>query len=422
MRILHLSTNDTAGGAARAAYRLHQGLRHAGHDSRMLVMNRSSDDPSVVAFRSPRHPLARVRRHLRRQAINADVARYQGTRPAGLEPFSDDRSMHGADLMAQIPGCDVINLHWVAGFIDLAGVLPALARRAPLVWRLSDSNPFTGGCHYDDGCERFTQQCGACPQLGSRDANDLSRQVHSRKRQALARIPHGRLQIVALSRWIADEARRSSLFRDLPISVIPNGIDTHIFAPGDRAAARTDLAIPHGAQVVMFSAGSVNNRRKGFAELVAALAGISAEQQVVLLSLGGGKPVINAPLQHIHLGHLADDRQIAAAYSAADLFVIPSLQENLPNTALEAMACGIPVVGFDAGGIPDLVRHRHTGLLAPVGDISGLRQQIQILLDAPDLRGAFGAAGREVVVREYTPATQVARYLSLYEQSARQNE
>lgn len=415
LRIVHLSTSDIAGGAARAAYRLHQGLGTMGHDSRMLVMNKSSDDPTVTAFIPPRDPIGRVRRHLRRSAINRDGAPYQSTRPQGLEPFSDDRSMHGSALLAQLPPCDIVNLHWVAGFVDYTSFFRSVPQRMPIVWRLSDANPFTGGCHYDENCGQFIQQCGTCPQLGSNDPFDLSFQIWQRKQAVLSALKPTQLHIVALSNWIAREAGRSSLFHHFPISIIPNGIDTQVFAPADRQAARALFRIPAAARVVMFSAGSIENRRKGLPQLIDAMAGLGQRQDLVLLSLGGGKPMLNGQFQHIHLGHLEDDQRIAQAYCAADLFVVPSLQENLPNTALEAMACGTPVVGFDAGGIPDLVRSNITGLLAPVGDVGGLRTAIAALLDDEPRRATMAITCRQVVLAEYTPELQVQRYTQLYQ-------
>lgn len=413
MRIVHLSTTDIAGGAARAAYRLHSGLRRMGHDSRMFVARRSSNDPSVVAFAPPRDPLGRIQRHLRRQSINRDNAQYQATRPSGLETFSDDRSMHGPDILRQLPPSDVVNLHWVGEFVDYTAFFGSVPQQTPVVWRLSDLNPFTGGCHYDEGCGRYAERCGICPQLGSHNPEDLSFQIWQRKHAAFRRVPPGKLHIVALSNWIAAEARRSSLFRNFPVSVIPNGIDSSVFAPGDRQAARHSLGIPANARVVMFSAHSVTNRRKGFAPLVEALAGLGSRSDLVLVSLGEGNLELNIPLKHIHLGHVSDDQRIAQVYSAADLFVIPSLQENLPNTALEAMACGTPVVGFDAGGIPDLVRP-NTGLLAPVGDVTALRDAIRTLLDDEPRRAMLAAECRRVAVEEYAPELQVQRYVALY--------
>src|SRR5688572_25735272 len=172
MRILHLSSTDVAGGAARAASRLHTGLKRLGHDSRMLVGKKWSEDSTVEAIQPPQDLISRVKRKLRKKKIEADFARYATSRPAGLEPFADDRSPQRFDEIARGLNADVINLHWVAaGFLDHESFFDNVPKHIPLVWRLADMAPCTGGCHYDEGCGRFENKCGACPQLGSRDEN-----------------------------------------------------------------------------------------------------------------------------------------------------------------------------------------------------------------------------------------------------------
>jgi glycosyltransferase involved in cell wall biosynthesis len=416
MRILHVATNDLAGGAARAAYRLHQALRRQGHDSWMYVANRSSADPNVIAFTPTRSPFGRAQRALRRWQLQRELQPYVGQRPAGLEPFSDDRTIYGDDPIRHMPDCDIINLHWIAGFIEIAGLLRRATRSTPVVWTLADQNPYTGGCHYDEGCGRFATACGACPQLGSTETADLSARIAARKRVAVAAVAPGGLHIVALSRWIADEVRRSTVMAGVPVSVIPNSVDTDLFAPGDRAAARHALGIPAEARVLMFAADSLENRRKGFAKLTQALAGLDSSAQLLLLSLGEGKPSIGTAIPYLHLGHVDSDARLVAAYRAADLFVLPSLQDNLPNTALEALACGTPIVAFAAGGIPDMVRPGLTGLLAPVGDVEGLRDAIRTLLDEQAAREALRHTCRSVAVREYGAELHAQRYMQLYTQ------
>src|SRR4051794_32997950 len=164
MRILHLSATDVAGGAARATYRLHTGLKRLGHDSRMLVGKKWSEDAAVDGLQPPRDLVSRVKRRLRRRRIEADFARYLPTRPAGLEPFSDDRTEHGPAILRQLQQllpAHVINLHWVAGFLDHESFFDGVPRDVPLVWRLADMAPCTGGCHYDEGCGRFENKSGA---------------------------------------------------------------------------------------------------------------------------------------------------------------------------------------------------------------------------------------------------------------------
>ncbi|WP_298483064.1 glycosyltransferase family 4 protein [uncultured Chloroflexus sp.] len=414
MRVVHLSTNDISGGAARAAYRLHRALLASGCQSTMVVANRRSDDPTVQAIPSAVHWFSHWLRRWRGWQIRRAFQPYHQTRPDGFEQFSDDRSRYGGEVVRALPPCEVINLHWVAGFVDYTSFFRLAPRRAPVVWRLSDQQPFSGGCHYDDGCGRYADACGACPQLGSRDEHDLSRQIWQRKRAALAAVPAGRLHIVALNRWMAAEVQRSSLLSRFPVHIIPNGLDTAVFAPNDRASARAALGLPLHARIVLFVAVSVNNRRKGFAELAAALAGLADEPDLLLVSIGRNPPPIAAPIRHHALGVIADDTRLALAYSAADLFVIPSLQDNMPSTALEALACATPVVGFDTGGIGELVRPGQTGWLAPVGDVTALREAIRRLLRNEDERLLMSRMCREIALAEYRQEVQAQRYLELY--------
>ncbi len=415
MRVLHIGTNETLGGAARAAYRLHTGLRPLGHDSIMLVAHKQSGDPTVEAFTPSVGIARRLRRLLRRGRIARSLERYESSRPAGYEPFSGDRSEHGATLVRQLPSCDVINLHWVAGFVDYRSFFRSIPRGTPVVWTLHDMNPFTGGCHYDDGCGKFAEYCGACPQLGSSAARDLSREIWQRKRRVFQGVPKGGLHIVTPSRWLARQVRRSPLLRDRPVSVIPNGLDTQAFSPRDRRSAREVLGVPPEAKVVLFVAQWTGIRRKGFRLLLEALAGLSSVPNLLLMSLGVGGGSDDIGIPHVHFDRTDDDRLLALVYSAADLFVIPSLQDNLPNTVMEAMSCGTPVVGLDVGGIPDMVRPGTTGSLVPPGDVKALGAAIAGLLEDDPKRREMARNCRRIAVEEYSLEVQARRYVELYE-------
>jgi glycosyltransferase involved in cell wall biosynthesis len=414
LKVVHLSTSDSAGGAARAAHRLHSGLRRAGVGSSMLVRDRWTDDPDVKRFLPPGGLVSRLKRRVRRSAIDRDDARYPN-RPPSLDWFSDDRTPDGGHLVAQIPTCDVINLHWVAGFVDYQGFFPAIARRgAPLVWRLADMNAFTGGCHYDDGSGKFTQQCGACHQLGSTDPDDLSHQVWLRKKQGLSHVSDDGLHLVGTSTWIAGEAKRSSLMGRFPVSVIPNGLDVSDFSPRDKKFARDFFELPPAAKIVLFAADSTTTVRKGFAYLAEALQGMTDVADLLLVSVGRGEPQL-AGVPHRHLGKIKDDRVLSLAYSAADVYVIASLQESFGQTVTESMACGTPVVGFASGGIVDMVRPGITGELAPTRDVTALREAVRRLLADPSKRAELGANCRRIAVQEYALEVQAAAYRSLYE-------
>ncbi len=412
---MHLSTNDVSGGAARAAYRLHSGLRSIGCDSTMFVMHKRSSESTVKAFTPSVDWVSRLRYRLRQVRLMLSLGRYRTSRPVGYELFSDDRTRYGAALLEQLPSCDIVNLHWVARFVDYRPFFARVPRHTPVVWTLHDMNAFTGGCHYDYGCGRYRERCGACPQLGSDDEQDLSRRVWERKHRAFAQVEPGRLHIVTPSRWLAREAEQSTLLERFPISVIPNSLDTDVFAPREREVARAALEIPRDANVVLFASDSVENKRKGFTLLAKALSGLNAPSNLFLVSLGSGEPNLEGSVPHLHLGHIGNDRLLALVYSAADLFVIPSLQEAFGLTALEAIACGTPVVGFDVGGIPDMVRPGVTGLLAPSQDVTALRAAIVELLQDPARRAEMSANCRRIAVEEYALEIQAKRYVDLYE-------
>jgi glycosyltransferase involved in cell wall biosynthesis len=416
MRIVHLSTGDSGGGAFRAAHRLHTGLRRLGHDSKMLVLRAGSGDENVIALKPRQGRFANWARKRRAGKIWRHYERYRATLPPGIEPFSDDRSPYTREIVEQLPACDLVNLHWVGGgFLDHLSFFERYPKNVPLVWRLADMGALTGGCHYDRGCGKFAASCGACPQLGSNDPKDLSFQVWSRKLLSLRGVGSAGLHVVGTSRWIAAEAKRSSLFERFPVSVIPNGLDTDDFAPRDKSFCRDLWDIPRNAKVVLFAAESLANVRKGFAHLVDALAGLSGIENLLLVSVGGGKTELPSGLSLRGLGKVTNDRMLSTIYSAADVFVIPSLQESFGQTVIESLACGTPVVGFDSGGIPDMVRPGETGWLAPTGDTQALRQAMDEALRDEDRRNAMSPTCRRIAVEEYSLDVQASAYVRLYE-------
>ena len=328
--------------------------------------------------------------------------------------ISDDRSVYSAEPWCQCPEADLIQLHWVASFVDYGTFFRLVSKSIPLVWTLHDMNPFTGGCHYDTGCGRFAEQCGVCPQLGSRKQNDLSRQIWQRKRKAFGFLPTNRLHIVTPSKWLGEQLCQSSLLSRFPRSVIPNGLDTEVFQPRNRRVMREALGISIHARVVLFVADGANDPRKGFKFLASALEDSESHSEIVLLTLGQGKPVKFSKFPHVHVQTIQDDRLLSFIYSCADVFVAPSLQDNLPNTVLESMACGTPVVGFLAGGIPDAIHDGKTGLLAAVGNVEDLRRAVLELLKQDQRREEISQNCRRLVLEEYRLETQASRYLNLY--------
>jgi glycosyltransferase involved in cell wall biosynthesis len=372
-----------------------------------------------VAAVKPSNDLgSRIHRFRRRRAARKDIGHY--TLAPGIDLFSDDRTEFAADPARAIRAMgpvDAITLHWVAGFLDYEGFFANYPGNVPLVWRLADMAALTGGCHYDGGCGKFADRCGACPQLNSRDENDLSRQIWLRKKASLDRVGPAGLHLVATSQWIASQARRSSLLGKFPVTVIPNGLNTDDFAPRDKAFARDTLGVPPGARVVLSVADSVDNVRKGFKYVAEAMKGVAeAGDNVVLLSLGVGRPEIGGGVKNIHLGTIKNDRLLSLVYSAADVYTIASLQESFGQTVIESMACGTPVVGFASGGIVDMVRPGTTGYLAPTGDASALRDAVlRAVRDDDATRRGMAENCRRVALEEYSLDVQSRSYTRLYE-------
>jgi len=410
IRVSQISTTDIRGGAARATHRLHRAFTEVGVESRLLVAQRFSADPGIVEF-SPfgflPPAVARALFRLGRRWHRPPV------REAGAY-FSPDWTLTGWRLAAKVPACDVVNLHWVTDLLDFRA-LEQLTARVPVVWTLHDMNAFTGGCHYSGTCERYRSRCGACPQLAtSKGEDDMTRRILQRKRRVLERISPDRLKIVCPSHWLAGEAQRSSLFRDLEVKVIPNGLNLHDYRPGDPAEMRRRLQLPLDAKVVLFVADSIEDRRKGLSCLLEAVEAVGDIPGLLLVTLGRGGEALPAGPQYRHLGSLEDTEMLRTAYAAADVFAIPSLQDNLPNTVLEAMACGTPVAGFAAGGIGEAIVDEKTGLLAPAGDSFALGVALRRILENPALRDGMARESRLRAEKEYAVRLQALRYAALY--------
>jgi len=290
-----------------------------------------------------------------------------------------------------------------------------------VVWTLHDMNPFTGGCHHAADCEKFRACCGACPVLGSDAENDLSRRIWNRKRQAYDSAERGGLSFVAPSRWLASKAQESSLVGTSPVSVIPYGLDTGIFRPHERGPARDALGLAREAPIILFASYFSRDSYKGFSLLLEALKRIQPIPNLRAISVGAGESedVQGSPVPIQSLGFIKEQERMALIYSAADLFVLPSLQDNFPNTALEALACGTPVVAFRVGGIPEIVRDDLTGITASSGDTEGLAKAIAGLLGDPAKRSRISSNCRHVAIGEYSLKIQAERYIDLYREMLR---
>jgi len=414
LRITQVSTNDISGGAARAAYRLHTGLRKLGVDSQMLVAHKASEDSNVALFQPSRDMPRRIRRRVLSTLMSRSWSRLT-PRPPGATFFSDDRSSFGAEMVEQLPPCDILQLHWIATFVDYSKFLRRVPRELPIVWTLHDMNPFTGGCHYSGDCGKFRESCGACPELLSSVLEDFSAESWRRKQEALSYRGDRGIQIVTPSRWLAEQARSSSLFGNMQIKVIPNGVDTETFQSRDRKAAREQFGIDPAAKVALFVAEWSAEKRKGLELFVEAVRGINKRPEFCLVAIGRGLPKELEGVRSVTIEHVRDEMTMSIVYSLADVFVIPSIQDNLPNTSLEALACGVPTVAFSVGGLVDVVRPGKTGALVRPGDIDGLRYAIASLLDNEEEMTRMATECRRIAIDEYSLGVQARSYAALYE-------
>ena len=408
MKILHLSLFDRKGGACIAAYRQHQALLAAGVDSSMWVRQKVTNDPHVYEYQPPSDVMTRVRRIARRRLIAKQRRRAQ---PIG-EIF-DDRSEHGGKEILQLPPHDVINVQFSQRFIDLPALLQSIPATTPIVFTLHEMSMFTGGCSYASDCQRFEDQCGNCPQLRVRQQNDYSHCSWLRKQRAYTKRNRAKMHFVADSHWLASEAARSSLLEGRQISTIHYGIDTSIFRPLDIEKCRHTLGIPLDQPVVAFAAVSVADERKGIKHLIEAIQKMPIKP--FLLTWGGSFPPELEQIPHLHLGSIDSEHLLATVYNAADAFVIPSMEEAFGQTALESLACARPVVGFEVGGIPDMVSSGETGLLVERGDADALARALEDMLQDQAKRKQMGEKARELVVNQFSLEKNAESYLGLYQ-------
>jgi len=404
LSVLHLSTADNIGGSGRSAYKIHDGLRRLGVRSRMLVGVKVTSDPDVgTVSRGWRKALDR--------AAEAATARLGGQYL--FIPSSNALLSH-----PWFKEADVVQIYNTHGGYFSHSVLPALSREKPVVWRLSDLWPMTGHCAYPGDCEKWRTGCAGCPDLQTYPSIPFDTAGWLwRKKERLYR--DSRLHVVAPSEWIRRMAAASPLLAPCPRSVIVNGVDVNLFRVMDKAACRDELKIPTEKKAVLFSAHVLtDNPRKGgshFIEAVNALPEALRDQTAVLLVGEGaeswGRDLRCEVWRH---GFVREDARLAAIYNAADVLAHPAVVENLPNSVLEAMACGLPAVAFDTGGVGEIVEHGRTGLLSPAKDTAGLAKNLAALLTDDALRRRLSAAGRVRVLERHTADGQARAFLNLY--------
>lgn len=408
MKICLLSRSDSRGGAYAAAYRLHQGLQSSGVNTTMLVGQKTRDDSSIIPLNTNISLAARLDRlpilfYSKRQKTVYSTQWFPNNIISQIDKFSPD----------------IINLHWVyRGFVQIE----ALAKfNKPIVWTLHDMAAFTGGCHYSQGCDRYIQECGSCPQLGSNNQCDLSHWNWQRKINSWKAL---KLVIVTPSQWLAEQAKLSSLFREVRVEVISNGLDIQIFTPHDKEQARKSLGLPHGKKILLFGAPDINDYRKGFHLLLPALEQlyIRLEQadelndfEIVAFGTPPSNQIIDIRVKINYIGRIEEDESLALLFSAVDVFICPSNEDNLPNTIMESLACGTPCVAFDIGGIPDMIEHQKNGYLVSPFNTEELAHGILWVLENPTRYSRLSDNARVVVEKKFSLTSQSQNYQSLFE-------
>ncbi len=411
MRVLIVNTAERTGGAAIAANRLLQALNRNGVEARMLVRDRKTDAPDVVNV--PQSWRLKANFLWERGVIWLN----NGLSKKGI--FQVDIANAGSDITAleAFNWADVIHLHWVnQGFLSLRNLERIMASGKPVVMTMHDQWYFTGICHYSAGCDRYQSQCGKCPMLKG-SCMDLARRVFDRKR---AMYEGHNLTFVGCSRWMADMARQGALTRGHQVTNIPNAIDTDVFKPLDKTAARQKFNLPQDMRLLLFGAQRITDPRKGFDFLVEACEHISKHHPTLpghlgVIVLGGDAQSVKEalPLPVYTVDYLSNEAEIAQLYNAADLFVTPSLQDNLPNTIVEAMACGVPCVGFNIGGIPEMISHKQDGYVADYCDSIDFAQGIAWCL-ADARNSELGRQARETALANYSESVAAQRYQAIY--------
>ncbi|QDG51703.1 glycosyltransferase [Persicimonas caeni] len=406
-RVVHVNSH-LSGGAARGAYWLHQALRAAGVDSSFL--SRPKEESALAAEAVPDtlgwQVHQRVSRRLYRLLRRLKHKDRGGFWSLQLVPNTISETINEF-------GADLVHLHWVGReFVPIASV-PRI--EAPLVWTIRDMWPFTGGCHYSEQCSGYHYQCGACPQLRGDFSYDLSHLVWRWKKHCWRDLD---VHLVAPSEWMADCIRASSLLRDYPVRVIPNGVSLDTFYPEPAAAARRKLGLPVDGKLVLFGAMNARESRKGGRQLLEALERIaqtSKAEDISVVVFGQGTP-LELPLPSVHLGYIDNDERLRLAYSAADVMVVPSLEEAFGKTVIEAMACQTPVVAFNTGGPADIIAHRENGFLAPTGHSERLAEGILWCLEEDERLARLSEASLETAQFRYGIRTVASEYTELYEE------
>ena len=412
MRILIVNTSERTGGAAIAAGRLTEALKSHGIKAKMLVRDKQTDRISTVALGGG---WKQVRKFVWERVVIWINSHFRRERL-----FSVDIANTGNDItrLPEFKEADLIHLHWInQGMLSLKVIRKILASGKPVVWTMHDMWPCTGICHHARTCTAFHSECGACPMIYSQKRKDLSTRIFRQKQRLYA---SGGIHFVTCSHWLEGMAKQSALLVNQPVSVIPNPISTTLFHPMKQTEARQKLALPTESKLILFGSVKLTDKRKGIDYMVEACRLLAKQhpalkEQLALVAVGMHAAELQplVPFKVHNMGYVKEEHQLVEIYNAADLYVIPSLDENLPNTIMEAMACGTPCVGFPTGGIPEMIDHLKNGYLTKEHSAEQLAEGIYTLLTTP----AYESLSHEAVAKVnacYSERSVANQYGQLY--------
>lgn len=413
MKIVHLSTWDTNGGAAIAAFRTHKAMLNNGLDSTFLVQTKTGTDSDVVSytegFLSKKLAFGRFvweRLTFLPHEVSKNIRFAFSTANTGIDITSHP-------LFKQ---ADVINLHWTNfGFLSLSSLRKVFESGKPVIWTLYDMWAFTGGCHYSEGCMNFQSHCGNCHFLRNPSPKDLSFSVFEQKIKAFQ---SDNFTVVGCSNWLTETAQSGALFRNIQTKQIFTPIDSSLFKAKDKAKARTELGLSASKKLVLFGAMNTQDKRKGFQYLAESLDFLKKwkeNDEIELVVFGkANEEVLNAlPFKVNNLGTINSTEKLINIYSAVDVLVVPSLEDNLPNTITEALSCSTPVVAFDAGGMPEMIDHLQNGFIAKFKSSEDLAKGILTILESDNYQ-ALCTNARLKIEDNFSEKIIAQKYRQLY--------
>lgn len=416
MNVVFINTSDSSGGAAIACSRLQKALeKHSSIKGDILVQEKKTDNPAVTTIANTSLKKQFVwARFIAERLLFLPYERSKEIR------FLFNRGIVGVDISKHplVQNADIIHLHWVNfGFLSTDSIKKLLALGKPVVWTFHDMWPFTGGCHHSGECENYQIECGNCKFIKNPAGNDISRKDWFSKNSAYQ---PNHFTAVGCSQWLTKRARNSSLLNGFKIESIPNPIDISVFSPISKTEARQQLNLPTDKHLILFAAMRINALMKGFSYFQEALSQLKNQspelsESIELLVFGQAEEeaLNQLPFKTHKLGHLSDIKQIGLAYNAASVFVTPSLEENLPNTIMESFACGTPAVGFNIGGIPEMIDHQQNGYLSEYKSVESLATGIQWVLEN-NKDGEISKEARGKVLGSYAENIVASQYETLY--------